>query len=149
MTAGRKPTPTRLKLIAGNPGHRPVNTNEPKPGVKKSIRPPAHLSKAAKQEYRRIAAQLQPLGLLTEIDARALELYADTYALWCEATEKVGKVGIVIKTGTGFPMVNPYLQVAQQASKRMQSLLAEFGMTPSSRSRVSVTKPKENPFDDL
>ena len=26
---GRKPTPTFLKLVTGNPGHRPINTDEP------------------------------------------------------------------------------------------------------------------------
>ena len=28
---GRKPTPTRLKLIHGNPGNRPLNPNKPEP----------------------------------------------------------------------------------------------------------------------
>jgi hypothetical protein len=28
---GRKPTPTTLKLMAGNPGKRPLNRHEPKP----------------------------------------------------------------------------------------------------------------------
>ncbi len=28
---GRKPKPTALKLVSGNPGHRPLNTREPKP----------------------------------------------------------------------------------------------------------------------
>ncbi len=28
---GRKPKPTRLKLIEGNPGRRPINGQEPKP----------------------------------------------------------------------------------------------------------------------
>jgi hypothetical protein len=31
MTAGRRPKPTRLKLITGNPGKRPLNRNEPNP----------------------------------------------------------------------------------------------------------------------
>ena len=150
MTVGRKPTPTRLKLVAGNPGKRPLNENEPKPKAPKKIRPPSHLSKAGKLEFRRLAAVLQPLGLLTEIDLRALELYADPYVLWREATEKTAKAGMVIKTSTGYPMVNPYLVVAQQASKRLQQLLCEFGMTPSSRTRVTAT-PQKKPtaFDDV
>lgn len=28
---GRKPKPTHLKLLEGNPGHRPINGAEPKP----------------------------------------------------------------------------------------------------------------------
>ena len=29
--SGRKPDPTRLKLLKGNPGKRPLNANEPNP----------------------------------------------------------------------------------------------------------------------
>ena len=36
-TRGRKPTPTAIKLLEGNPGKRPLNANEPKPAKK---RPP-------------------------------------------------------------------------------------------------------------
>ena len=30
-TRGRKPKPTALKVLEGNPGKRPLNENEPKP----------------------------------------------------------------------------------------------------------------------
>ena len=33
-TRGRKPKPTNLKVLEGNPGQRPLNDNEPKPGKK-------------------------------------------------------------------------------------------------------------------
>ena len=45
MRAGRKPKATHLKLLAGHPGHRPLNESEPKPeGVDETPDPPAHLS---------------------------------------------------------------------------------------------------------
>ena len=148
-TPGPKPTPTRLKLVAGNPGHRPPNAAEPMPPAPRKLRVPGHLSKAAKAEYRRIGTQLAKLGIFTDLDGRALELYAETYAQWCEATEKAAKAGMVIKTAGGYPMINPFLTVAEKAAKQMRALLAEFGMTPSSRTRVSADKPQTNPFDDV
>ena len=30
---GRRPNPTRLKLLTGNPGKRPLNPDEPKPQI--------------------------------------------------------------------------------------------------------------------
>ena len=68
--AGRKPKPTRLKLITGNPGKRRLNEREPKP---KAVVPrcPVELCDAAKKEWRRIGKQLAVLGLLTEIDRAA------------------------------------------------------------------------------
>lgn len=147
MPAGRKPTPTQLKLVRNNPGKRPLPENEPKPPPVKRVTPPSHLSPAAKKEYRRIGAKLCEIGVLGETDLRALELYSETYAQWVEATQRVATVGMVIKAPSGFPIMNPYLIVANAASKRMQSLLSEFGMTPSSRTRLGINdrKPPADP----
>lgn len=147
MRPGPKPTPTQLKVVRNNPGHRPLPKDEPKPAAPRRMTPPPHLSPVAKKEYRRIGAKLADLGILGDIDLRALELYAETYAQWMEATQKVHAVGMVIKAPSGFPIPNPYWTAANTASKRMQSLLAEFGMTPSSRSRLGVNgeAPKTDP----
>jgi phage terminase small subunit len=51
------------------------------------------------------------------------------------------KFGLVVKAQSGFPVQSPYLSIANQQSDRMLRLLIEFGCTPSSRSRVTVTKP--------
>jgi phage terminase small subunit len=60
--AGRRPEPTALKELAGNPGKRALNTNEPQPGGIPKC--PPHLDKIAKAEWKRIAAELTTLGLL-------------------------------------------------------------------------------------
>ena len=36
----------------------------------------------------------------------------------------------------GFPMKSPYLSIADQALETMRKLMFEFGLTPSSRSRI-------------
>lgn len=45
---GRKPKPTALKMLEGNPGGRPLNTKEPKP-EKKAPRCPSWLEDEAKK----------------------------------------------------------------------------------------------------
>lgn len=47
-TRGRKPTPTAIKELEGNPGKRPLNTKEPKP-VKKAPSCPKWLEPEAKR----------------------------------------------------------------------------------------------------
>ncbi len=75
---GRKPKPTRLKLIEGNPGKRPINGREPKPpGSLPSC--PAHLSATAKTEWKRLARSLNRIGMLTEIDRAAMAAYCQAY----------------------------------------------------------------------
>jgi phage terminase small subunit len=64
---GRRPKPTALKEMLGNPGKRPLNRNEPKP-VQAMPTCPAHLSSTAKTERKRLAAQLHTLGILTQLD---------------------------------------------------------------------------------
>jgi len=46
---GRKPKPSRLRVIEGNPGKRALNTREPRPAVRIPTCP-AHLSPSAKAE---------------------------------------------------------------------------------------------------
>jgi phage terminase small subunit len=67
---GRKPTPTALKLVAGNPGKRPLNRHEPKP-VTAIPTCPAHLMPTAKTEWKRLARYLHDLGVISELDRAA------------------------------------------------------------------------------
>lgn len=88
---------------------------------------------------------LDRIGVLTEIDGTALAIYCQAYSTWVEATERIKKTGMIVKAPSGYPIQNPYLAIANKAIDQMKSLLAEFGMTPSSRSRVIVPKKKRKP----
>lgn len=54
------------------------------------------------------------------------------------------KYGTVVKSPSGYPIQSPYLAIANKAHEQMTKLLAEFGMTPSSRSRCMVAKPDDS-----
>jgi P27 family predicted phage terminase small subunit len=140
--AGRRPKPTHLKLLQGNPGKRPINPNEPRPKIE--IPPaPEHLSEAAKTEWNRIAEVLARLRLLTALDRAALAAYCTVYARWVEAEEALKKTGPVVKSPSGYPMISPYLVVANRALEQMRAYLVEFGLSPASRSRISVNTHEE------
>ncbi|MEX2227480.1 MAG: phage terminase small subunit P27 family [Dehalococcoidia bacterium] len=111
---------------------------------------PRELSKTAKREWRRIAPELAQLGLLARIDRAALALYCDAWARWCEAQQALQKYGVVVKSPNGFPMQSPYLAIANKALDQMRLLLGEFGMSPSSRTRVSaVPQVEEDEFSEF
>ena len=136
MTArGRRPTPTSLKLLRGNPGKRPLNPQEPRPPVAVP-RAPAHLSPEARKEWRRTGRLLAAMGLLAEIDRAALAMYCEAWARWAEAEQALQKYGLIVKSPSGLPMQSPYLAVANKAMEQIGRLLAEFGMSPASRTRV-------------
>ena len=135
------PTPTALRIIQGNPSKRPLPENEPQPTVKdKPPTPPRHLPPAAKKHWRAIAKHLHQAGVLTVMDEDALAGYCNAYAQWIEANKEIESGGMVIKSDLGIPSLNPYLRISNDAFKQMTIMLREFGMTPSSRTRVTVAK---------
>lgn len=147
--AGRKPIPTNLHILRGFPGKRPVNGNEPK--FRAKIPPcPKHLGDESRKEWRRISRELDDAGLLTIVDRAALAGYCAAYGRWAEAEEKVREHGTIIKSKNGFPIMSPYLVIANKAWDQMFKALVEFGMSPSSRSRIHVSpKGSSDPQEDF
>ena len=145
--AGRKPKPTALKELQGNPGKRPLNKREPKPTGTPTC--PSHLDDNAKKEWRRISKELTAIGLLTSVDRAALAAYCCAYSRWAAAEENIQKFGTVIKSPkSGYPVQNPYVSVANTALDLMRKFATEFGLTPASRSRLQVEQAQvEDPFE--
>ncbi len=142
---GRKPKATRLKLVAGNPGKRPLNDAEPQLSAQ-IPECPRHLDEEAKREWARITRELLTAGLLTQADRAALAAYCQQWSRWVKAEEELQKEGeeLTAVRGTGGTCVNPLVTVSNQALGLMHKFLAEFGMTPSSRTRVrGAKKPEE------
>ncbi len=146
---GRKPKPTKLKVLQGTSRPDRVNPNEPTPNPEIPSAP-EHLSRYALMEWGRITEELHRLGLVSSIDRAALSAYCQTYARWREAEEQlIGKDGtptLVTETANGTIIQHPLVGVANKALELMHKFLVEFGMTPSSRSRVPAKeeKPKKS-----
>ena len=140
---GRRPKPTVLKKLAGNPGKRPLNKNEPQP--KSSIPDcPKFLAKEAVLEWKRITVELSVLGVVTQIDRAALAAYCQVWARWAKAEDRLNQEGEFVQTKKGNEIQNPYLAIANKCLKQMREYLVEFGMTPSSRSRISGAPKKRS-----
>jgi P27 family predicted phage terminase small subunit len=155
---GRKPLPSKILDIKGGSKHthRPPRSGEPNPPLNIPKCPP-HLDKEAKAEWRRMAKELEPLGLLTNLDKAVFALYCQSYSTWVQAANVIKDKGMIFvapgktrtlrdgtieKVGAGLPIVNPYFQIANKAKEEMMKTLVEMGMTPSSRSRVKVPEQK-------
>lgn len=144
---GRKPRPTHLKLVTGNAGRRPLNRREPR-AVPALPEPPAHLSTAALEEWKRLAPELARLGVLTSLDRAALAGYCQAYADWIEAEAKLRQHGKLMRGHRGRLVKSPYVRLRDSALVLMLKFSAEFGLTPSSRSRVVAAPPEpDDPAD--
>ena len=145
--AGRKPLPTHLKLIKGTARPHRINSAEPKPSVL-APEPPEHLDEGATAKFSRLAALLAANGIMTEIDSDALARYCVVWCRWREAEREVKNRGPIVKTQGGNVIQNPYLAIANRCLAQMAQLEAEFGMTPSSRSRIAAAvPPTADPFE--
>ncbi|MHB9839972.1 phage terminase small subunit P27 family [Paraburkholderia terrae] len=131
--------PTALKLVRGNPGKRPIPAAEARPS--RDVQVPDWLSPAALRHWPVIAEPLHAAGLLTAIDTTALGLFCESFILWKDANDKLLKFGPVVKGAAGYPVRSPYMRIVSQQSELMLRILAEFGMTPASRTRVTASKP--------
>ena len=143
--AGRRPKPTALKVLQGNPGKRPLPENEPKPDVPARVpAPPPHLSEEAAREWRRTGKKLLRLGLLTDLDKAEFAIYCQSWGRLVEAEEALRRHGPIVMTPNRMPILSPYLSIANKAIDQVQRAAASFGMSPSSRAKVtSGEKPEE------
>jgi len=155
---GPKPKPTALQLIRGNPGKRPIRKIPAKPRTA-IPRPPAFISKVAKEEWRRVAKFLTDLGVLTPLDRATLAAYCQSYSRWVEAEQAIAEVakkdpttmGLTVRTAHGSMKPSALVSISHTAMANMLKFAAEFGMTPSSRATVMPdvdpsNSPKPNPW---
>jgi P27 family predicted phage terminase small subunit len=142
---GRKPLPSKVIDIKGARGYHRTKTDvETEPSPPSSIPEcPEHLSPEAKIEWCRMAVNMEPLGILTNLDKAIFAMYCEAYANWAMATIRVQTEGMVSITDKGYPIQNPYFSIANKAKEQMLKAMVEMGMTPSSRSRIKVEKPAE------
>jgi P27 family predicted phage terminase small subunit len=134
---GRKPKPTHLKLLEGNPGQRRINRHEPRP--EGDLTDPPEWMTAAQKEGWRYAIDHAPRGLLKRLDRAALVVWVVAEQLHREASELVARHGLVMKAPhTGQPMQSPWLPIVNRQAGIMLKAAAELGFTPSARSRIAV-----------
>jgi len=153
---GGKPKPTHLKVVTGNPGRRPLPENEPKPR-KAMPKAPPHLSGPAREEWDDMATELYECGLLTSIDRGALAAYCQAYGRWVQAEEALARMAerdpimksLITKSANGNIYQNPLVGIANKAMADMVRFAAEFGMTPSARTRTRSERAQddEDPAD--
>ena len=148
MTAGRPPKPTNKLKLHGTFQPCRRNKTEPTPEVVIPERP-KFLKKEAKKEWNRIAPLLEQQRCLTEIDRALLSAYCMEWQIYVELCRKIKQH--TIYTISGNLVQDPQIAIKNKALENLRKLAAEFGMSPSSRTRIAVTPAakEENPFAKL
>ena len=148
---GPPPMPTKLKLLRGNPGKRPINKREPKP-KRETPRCPVWLTPEAKKFWKQIVPELRRLGVLTVVDGPALTNLCQTYVRWRAAEEFIAKHGecYPLRSQSGqirYMQQFPQVSIARNLLHQLRGFYQEFGLTPASRTRIEVND-RDGRLDD-
>jgi P27 family predicted phage terminase small subunit len=125
-----------LKIIAGTDQPCRINKDEPQP-KSDNIRPPRGLNRRTKTVFNHLLEQLLECRVATEIDAIALGMLATAIVEMNDIQASLEKTGVMVRGRHGYPVISPLFRAARQKQADVRSMLIEFGMTPSSRTRVS------------
>jgi phage terminase small subunit len=124
MKRGKKPTPRGIKLLKGNPGHRPIAPElEFAPGVPE--RPP-FLDPAARKEWDYIVAELAPTRVLVKAERMVLAGYCCAVSRALRAERRARRDASQEAR-------------AEKAWDAVRKFAAVFGIGPAERGRVGST----------
>jgi P27 family predicted phage terminase small subunit len=137
---GRKKIPTEIKQLRGTDraDRRAPNQMKPEPYVSIPL-PPDHLGEIGKQEWTIIVSNYVQLGMLSGLDSGMISAYCSQIELYIESMAEVKKTGkLVMARNVSAP--NPLLKIANDALDRALKLAVELGLTPSARTKISVSQ---------
>ncbi len=153
--------PTKLKLIHGTFRKDRAPANEPEPEKVTDVPgPPSYLDKYAKKLWKSLAGELVEKGILTIVDIPALEVTCELYgqyrlsheAVFCPVDPKTGRK---VKRSLAEYMrgrnsqTMPEYTAMTKAFGAFKAYLIEFGLTPSSRSRLDLPESSEDKTDPM
>ena len=149
---GPRPQPTKLKILRGNPGKRPIKNSEPQPSSD-GIAMPSHLGPVAASRWAELLPMLQAVKVMTRADVEALARYCDTYEWWLATRAKLRA------DGDTYPILNdggqvkyiaqrPEVSIAHKLAQQLRQLEQDFGLNPSARTSLNVEAAKQEDSDD-
>lgn len=152
---GRKPHPTRLQVLRGNPGRRPLNPDEPQlpvagddfDTVPELLAP----DDVAAAEWRRLAPLLREARIITQADRNALIAACQQWSVYQDALVQAPKHRRVLRSPNDYPIPNPFIPIANKALVHCERLWESLGLTPSARARVTAAREPEDrdPFAEF
>ena len=150
---GPKPKPSNVHFLHGNPSKKRASEllDDFRPDVELPSCP-KHLEAEARAEYKRLGRELERYGLMSKLDRGVLAMAATEWSRYVWAEQRIAALnaehpdrpekGLVDITPNGFRQMSVYLIISRKAMELYLKFIAEFGGTPSARTRVSPSSPQ-------
>ena len=128
---GRKPTPTTLKLLAGNPGRRPLNDAEPQPDPLDAGCPVEFADPVAQAEWPRAIVPAIRIGHVTAADRTLAIAHCILWASWQSQLAEAIKDPHVVAVGRHkYPRPNPAQNDGERHAENPRAGGREAGIQP-------------------
>lgn len=135
-----------------------VGINEGSGLLSEVPKPPAYMTNSAKKHYKEFARRLIKIKRLKEVYLPALEIFAESYALWEFTTKKI-RDAEKIAPGSGYFVTyknnvvqnSTWFNQQQVAIKRLNDCFKQFGLEPAADKSLAPAKdPNQlNFFEEL
>lgn len=125
-----------------------VSINKANDSLSEMPKPPVYLTDAAKEHYKDMARKLIKIQRLKDTYLPALEIYAESMALWeftCRKIREAEKVdpgsGYFQTFSNGVVQNSTWLNQQNTAIKRLLDCFKQFGLDPSSDKNLKPVDP--------
>jgi P27 family predicted phage terminase small subunit len=162
---GRKPKPTQRQIAEGDPRKKGTHKLQEKllsePNAPRGLPPcPDHLAGLAKTAWDFWVKELVDMNLDCRPDAMMLEGACVNYQMAVEADDIIRRCGVIVtdkfydKDGNLLSekqKAHPAVAVSNAAWRQVKSFGSEFGLSPVSRTRLTIDakKQEEEELDDV
>ena len=150
--SGRRPQPTALRMLRGNPGKKKANKNEPRPPAGE-VQKPRGLSRAATAVWEELAPICIAMGTLTVADVRPFATLCELQATLQRASaqkdeERYAPFTTKVEDSSDehspvVVVVDAVLKLERDTANALRPYYALFGLEPISRARIQVPKPEK------
>lgn len=112
--------------------------------------PPEWLNDDGRAEWVSVTGELKTSGVLAYADFSIIAMYCNEIATYIDCQRQMQKAGtrvMVIKDENGklkYAQQVPYQKIANDCVEKALKLAAEFGLTPSARTRIGSIKPPDS-----
>lgn len=140
---GRKPQSTASKEASGAFAKNPQRRNRDEPQATRGMpKKPAHVvdDEVASEQWDELCKTLDDMGIVTMADRSLLALYCSTYSQWHQLQTEVAENGCYVVNDKGNLSQSPQAIQVHRYADRLLRMMAELGLTPSSRSRIKAPK---------
>lgn len=147
--SGRRPKPTSLKVLQGNPGKRRLNEAEPKPPPGEVVKP-VTLSSGAGVVWDEMAPICLAMGTLTTADRKSFATFCELQSTLEQASACKGqpsyqpfRVALDEASERFVVVIDAVLKLERDTAAAIRPFYEKFGLEPVARARISVQKPEQ------